>query len=219
MVRTCELGAVASETSSADLAPDVARLLAYSKVVEWYHRERAVIPMRYGCILDTLPDIRRLLEDHQREYLRLLGELDGHAEMSAQVALDEPRPFTSLRTNLAAQPLARFAGHHHNRPGIAYLAERSNYYACREDFDKRCEEIRRSICESAEGTFTRCAAEYSERGGKGVLALHFLVSWREVDRFKRALRALTAHCGSAVALTGPWPPYNFVRSPTGQMLG
>jgi Gas vesicle synthesis protein GvpL/GvpF len=170
MVRACELSAVASETSRADLAPDFARLLAYSKVVEWYHRERTVIPMRYGCILDTVPDIRRLLEDHQREYLQLLGELDGHAEMSAQVALDEPRSFTSLRTKLAPQPLARLTGRPHNRPGLAYLAERSSYYACREDFDQRCEEIRRSICERAEGTFTRCAAEYSERGGKGVLA-------------------------------------------------
>ena len=218
IVRACELGAVASEISSADLAPDVARLLAYSKVVEWYHRERTVIPLRYGCILNTLSDLRRLLKDHQREYLRLLGELDGHAEMSARVALDdEPRPFSSLRTNLAPRPLARFAGRHQNRPGIAYLAGRSNYYACREDFDRRCEEIRRSICELAEGTFVRCAAESSERGGKRVLALHFLVSRRGGDGFKQALRALPAHCGSAVAVTGPWPPYNFVRSPTAQM--
>lgn len=222
IVRACELGVVASEISSADLAPDVARLLAYSKVVEWYHRERTVIPLRYGCILSTLSDLRLLLKDHQREYLRLLGELDGHAEMSARVALDEPRPFTSLRTSSlqtssAPRPLARFAGRHHNRPGIAYLAGRSNYYACREDFDQRCEEIRRSICEIAEGTFVRCAAECSEHSGKGVLTLHFLVSRRGGGRFKQALRTLPAYCGSAVAVTGPWPPYNFVRSPTAQM--
>ena len=217
ILRTCELGVVASETSGADLAPDVARLLAYSKVIEWYDRERTVIPMRYGCVVDTLRDIRRLLEDRQREYMQLLRELDGHAEMSAKVALNESPPFTALRTNLAPQPLAQLSGRDHNRPGIAYLAERSNYYACREDFDKRCEEIRRSICESAKGTFSRCDAEGSERGGKGVLALHFLVSRRGIDTFKQALRALPAHCGSAVAVTGPWPPYNFVRSPTARM--
>ena len=176
------------KSPAPDLAPDVARLLAYSKVVEWYHRERTVIPLRYGCILNTLSDLRRLLKDHQREYLQVLGELDGHAEMSARVALDEPRSFTSLRTNLA-RALARFAGRHRNRPGIAYLAGRSNYYACREDLDRRCEEIRRSICEIAEGTFVRCAAECSERGGKGVLTLHFLVSRLGGDRLKQALRS------------------------------
>jgi hypothetical protein len=216
MLRACELGVVASETSGEYPAPDVARLLAYSKVVESYNRERTVIPMRYGCIMGTLAEMRRLVEDHQREYRQLLAELDGHAEMCARVALDETRSFTPLRTDPAPQPFARFGGRDHDRPGIAYLAERTNYYARKEDFDNHCEEIRRSICGIAEGVFIRCASEYGTRGGKRILELYFLVSRSGIDAFRDALRPLTAHAGSSVAVTGPWPPYNFVRSPTAQ---
>ncbi|MFZ0889043.1 MAG: GvpL/GvpF family gas vesicle protein [Candidatus Binataceae bacterium] len=211
-VRACELGAVASETSPADLAPDVARLLAYSKVVEWYNRDGTVIPMRYGCIFDTPAEIRRLLDDRQREYRRLLDDLDGCAEMSAQVALDEPGPFAGLRANLCSPLLAQFAGRRDRRPGIAYLADRSEYYASREDLDQRREEICNAIRGSAQGTFVRCSSEYGERGGRGFLALHFLVSRHGIDRFRKALQPLTAHAASSVAVTGPWPPYNFVRS-------
>jgi Gas vesicle synthesis protein GvpL/GvpF len=215
MVRAYELGAVASEMSSTDLAPEVARLLAYSKVVEWYNRDRTVIPMRYGCILDTLPDISRLLEDHQREYLQLLAQLDGHAEMSARVALSEPASLPDCRTD--PPPLAQFAGCHDGRPGIAYLAERSGYYAHKDDFERRREEICRAICGFAEGTFVRYASEYGERGDKGVLALHFLVSRHGIGRLRKALRPLIERDGSSITLTGPWPPYNFVRSSTAQL--
>jgi hypothetical protein len=215
MVRTRELGAVASETSTADLAHDVARLLAYSKVVDCYNRDRTVIPMRYGCVLETLPDISRLLEDHQREYLDLLAQLDGHAEMSARVALNEPLSPPGCRTN--APPRAQFAGRHDDRPGIAYLARRSGYYACQDDLEQQREEIRTTICGLAQGTFVRYANDYGEHGGKGVLALHFLVSRHGIDRFKKALRPLTARATTSITITGPWPPYNFVRSSAAQL--
>jgi hypothetical protein len=215
MVRTCELGAVASETSSADLAHDVARLLAYFKVIDCYNRDHTVIPMRYGCVLETLPDISRLLEDHQREYLDLLAQLDGHAEMSARVALNESASLTDCRSN--PPPLAQYADRHDDGPGIAYLARRSGYYAGQDDLEQRREEIRTTICGLAQGTFVRYTSDNGEPGGKGVFAFHFLVSRHGIDRFKKALRPLTAHADTSITITGPWPPYNFVRSPAAQL--
>src|SRR5579864_1043816 len=215
MVRTCELGAVASETSSADLAHDVARLLAYSKVIDCYNRDRTVIPMRYGCVMGRLLDISSLLADHRREYLDLLAHLDGHVEMSARVALNESASLTDCRSN--PPPLAQDAGRHCDRPGIAYLAQRSGYYACQDGLEQRREEIRMAICGLAQGTFVRYARDYGEHSGKGVLALHFLVSRHRIERFKKALRPLTARANASITITGPWPPYNFVRSPAAQL--
>ena len=215
MVRTNQLGAVASETSSGDLAHDVARLLAYSKVVDCYNRDRTVIPMRYGCVLGTLPDISRLLEDHQREYLDLLAQLDGHAEMSARVALNESVSLPDCLKN--SPPLAQFAGSHDDRPGIAYLLRRSGYYACQGDLEQQREEVRTTICRLAQGTFVGYASDNGEHGDKGVFALHFLVSRHGIDRFKKALLPLTARAGASVTITGPWPPYNFVRSSDAQL--
>jgi len=212
MMRAGELGAVASEASGADLAPDLARLLAYSKVVEWYNRDRSVIPMRYGFILDTLPDMRRLLKDHQREYLQLLAELDGCAEMSARVELDEPQPRIGMRPDPASLLLTRSGGSYHDRPGTAYLAKRSGYYADKDDLERLREEACGAICAFAQGTFVRYVSEYGERGGKRVLALHFLVSRHLIARFRKALRPLVERDATSITITGPWPPYNFARS-------
>jgi len=211
MVRTRELGAVASETSLADLAHDVARLLAYSKVVDCYNRDRTVIPMRYGCVLEALRDIKRLLEDHRREYLDLLAQLDGHAEMSARVVLNQCAPLSHRRMN--PPPLAGYSGGHGDRPGIAYLTRRSRYYVCHDALEHQLEDIRTAICGLAQGTFVRYASDYREDRGKGVLALHFLVSRDGIDQFKKALRPLTTRAATSITITGPWPPYNFVRSP------
>ncbi len=213
VVRAAGLGAVASKAPAADLAPDVARLLAYSKIIEWYHRERTVIPMRYGCIFDGLSDIRSHLENRRREYLQLLAELDGRVEMSARVGLEEPQFPIRLQTGAVAQVRVRFAGSGAG-PGTAYLANRSGYYALKKEFDKRRDEVRESICQSAEGTFARWTSEYGAQRGKGVLAVHFLVPRNGIGKFIEALKPLSVRVNGSLAVTGPWPPYNFVRSPT-----
>jgi hypothetical protein len=210
-VRAAKLGAVVSQASTADLAPDIARLLAYAKVIESYNRERTVIPMRYGCTVGGLEEVRQFLERRRSDYLRILAELEGRVEMSVRIAVDEASPLAGLRSEGSAQALARFASGDSSGPGITYLARRSEHYARREGFDHPSDEIRRRICEAAEGTFVRWAGDFSQHGRKRAFAVHFLVPRAAIRRFIEALQPLRARSGGSLAVTGPWPPYNFVR--------
>ena len=203
MVRTDRLGAIVSRLSLADADPDVVRLMVYSKIVESFNKERAVIPMRYGCRFKTIGDIVEFLTREQGTFGALLDELDGRVEMSANVAFDDPRddpepPASRLLSS--AMP-----------SGTSYLAGRRRHYSLVDQSGARREEVRKSLCAMAEGKFIRAIPERSSHDRKSMLTIHFLVSREGVAEFTRALRADRRR---SIELSGPWPPYNFVSTKT-----
>lgn len=213
MVRAAGLGAVMSSTSSKGHAPDVARLLAYARVVESYNRVRSVIPMRYGCRVEGVAEVRGLLEGRRRDYLRLLADLDGRMEMSVRVVLDRQAP-----AHLPPGQVTRAGGGFgRTGPGMAYLAERGGYYTRKAELDQRLEEICGHIRELAQSTFVRWTSEDGTTEGAAVIVVHFLVPRSKLASFTAAVRPLPLPDGS-LTITGPWPPYNFVRGPARQSL-
>jgi len=208
LARSAGLAAAASNTVAADAAPDVARLLVYSKIVEWFNRDRTVVPMRYGCIFRDLGEIAKFLDTHKDRYVPLLEQLKGKAEMSVRIALRESAP--------APLSLASRSGELHTNStgtssgsGAAYLAARRDYYALQQAAEKRREDTCRAIREMAEGTYVAFKSEYGVTDGQGLLSLHFLVVRARIDDFKEALRPLSAASRKSIIVTGPWPPYNF----------
>ncbi len=203
MARTDRLGAIVSKLSLADADPDVVRLLIYSKIVESFNYERAVIPMRYGCRFETIGDIVEFLKREQGTFGALLDELDGRVEMSANVAFDDPR---DDRETPPSQLLSSAMP-----SGMDYLAGRRRYYSLVDQSGARREEVRRSLCAMAEGKFIRAIPEQSSRDRKSMLTIHFLVPREGVVEFTRALRADRRR---SIEVSGPWPPYNFVSTKT-----
>ena len=201
--RTHRLGAIVSRLSPADADPDVARLLVYSKIVQSFNNERAVIPMRYGCRFNTIGDIVEFLKREQGTFSALLDELDGRVEMSANVPFDDPRDDREtppLLLSSSATP-----------SGISYLAGRRRHYSLVDQSGARREEIRKSLCAMAEGRFIRAIPEQSSYDRKSMLTIHFLVPREDVAQFTRAMRADRRR---SIEVSGPWPPYNFVSIKT-----
>jgi hypothetical protein len=212
MARTDRVGAIVSKLSPADADPDVARLLVYSKIVESFNHERAVIPMRYGCRFKTIRAIAEFLRREQGTLGALLDELDGRVEMSAKVAFDDP-------PNVRATPSSRLLSSA-TPSGMAYLASRRRHYSLVDQSGARREKARKSLCAMAEGKFIRAVPEQSSRERKSiherksVLTIHFLVPREGVAEFIRALRAGRR---PSIVVSGPWPPYNFVSTKTGAL--
>ncbi len=76
-----------SQIGLADLDPDIPSVRAYERVVLSYHRRGAVVPMRYGCVVEQEAQAIQLLEEHGPHYEALLQELDGCVEMGLRVLL------------------------------------------------------------------------------------------------------------------------------------
>src|SRR3989304_6048406 len=62
------LSAAVSRISDRDLSPDIPRVLAYESVIESIHRRGAVIPLRYGSVLEQKSQNAELLEERGRHY-------------------------------------------------------------------------------------------------------------------------------------------------------
>jgi Gas vesicle synthesis protein GvpL/GvpF len=201
MARTERLGAIVSRLSLVDADPDVVRLLIYSKIVESFNNERAVIPMRYGCRFETIGDIVEFLKREQGAFGVLLDELDGRVEMSANVAFDEA---CDNREGRPSRLLASAVS-----PGVGYLAGRRRHYSLVDQSRVRREEVFKSLCAIATGKFIRAIPEQSRHDRKSMLTIHFLVPREGVAEFTWALRA---NRRLSIVVSGPWPPYNFVSS-------
>ncbi len=198
MTRAAGLGAVLSEASRADLAPDVPRLLAYASVIESFNRVRSVIPMRFGCRFANLAEVEGLLEREYRRYDDLLREVEGRVEMSVHVTT-------------AAMP-APVSASVPDGTGISYLETRRRYYALRRQEEQWVEELAAGICATAHGRFARHTRAIVSGESRNSFSIHFLVPRDGVGAFADALRPMGGAAEPSLRITGPWPPYNFVSS-------
>jgi len=210
------LRAAISRVDRAELAPDLLRVRAYERVVLSCHRQGAVIPMRYGCVVAQESLVVQLLDEHGPQYEALLQELDGCVEMGLRVLLPSgpwaaviPGGPEGSREVAGLHPPA--AGAAADRLGLAYLTARKAHYAHQDRWTK---EYRRAM--------DRCLAQFAGLFVKykmeapsprlPLLSLYFLVPREAVASFRQAFRRLTETEPARLLLSGPWPPYNFVTS-------
>jgi hypothetical protein len=192
-------------SAAADFqALDVARLLAYERVIEYFHGRQTLIPMRYGCVFDERTQVIQFLMARNQEYRSLLGQLDGTVEMGIRILLQDGEP-------RKGQPLSAAARTDHGcSPGAAYLRFRKQYYAAQDGQNDKSHGVAQTVRHRLSGHFVSsredCCA-LSEH--KALLSLHFLVPRAAVDSFARAVRAVAEEQRWKLLLSGPWPPYNF----------
>jgi hypothetical protein len=188
------LAAVVSAGEEIGAPPSVASLLAYEKVVEAIHARQAVIPLRYGCVMEDEAAVVRLLEDHRQEYGALLARLRGMTEMGIRI-------LWPARTGVppASTP----------SPGARYLASLRNRYPSVSALDGEEEQLADRIAGWLSVCSTGQRREVSCSGQRRLLSLYFLTSKTGVTRFLSKARKICPPSGAKVLLSGPWPPYNF----------
>jgi hypothetical protein len=192
------LTAVVSRVKETSAGPSVASLLAYEKVVDAIHRRLSVIPLRYGCLMESESAIIRWLEDHRQEYEALLGRLGGLTEMGIRV-LCAARPGSLPGSCLP--------------PGAAYLASLRNRYSLGDSFAPEEAQLADRIAGWLSGCYTEQRREISPAGQGRLVSLYFLTPRSAVERFRHKARRIRPPGGAKLLLSGPWPPYNFVASP------
>ena|ERR1700680_3905151 len=176
------------------------RLLAYEKAVASIHATRAVIPLRFGCVVEGESEVRALIRERRAEYQQLLAQWEGYTEMG-------------LRLWCGSRPRADF---HADARGSS---EASQYLAAL-----------RGRCPGLTPAERQCAARIAERmkglyrGGREeagpaangrLVSLYFLVPRASVDDFRERARAIDLPPDMKLMVSGPWPPYNFASPAPG----
>jgi hypothetical protein len=186
-----------------------ARVLAHDRVVKSALSAGPVIPCRFCTVVRGAEDVRRLLAKHYHRIVPTLSDLEGKEEWGVKICA-RPRP--AREAGLPAGEGGTGAG-----GGKAYLFarkraahERGNAERAERDLAAACHEaLASAACEAAT---LPLRAKAAGREGKLLLNGTYLVS--DVPAFHAAVAAATERyrpLGLSLELTGPWPPYNFVR--------
>jgi hypothetical protein len=191
------LAAVVSAVAETISPPTVSSLLAYERVVEAIHARRAVIPLRYGCVMENESAILRLLENHRQEYWALLARLPGMTEMGIRVL------WPARARVLPDVP---------SSPGSCYLAALRNRYHSANTFAGEETQLADGIIGLLSDCSTEQRREVSSSSQRRLLSLYFLTSKTGVERFRSKARQIYPPSGAKILLSGPWPPYNFAGS-------
>jgi hypothetical protein len=196
-VRGHGLMAVVSEVGEPTAAPSVSSLLAYEKVIDAIHARHTVIPLRYGCLMESEEQIVQLLDDRRREYEALLLRLHGMTEMGIRLLWPPP-----------AVPPSSIA----HSPGAAYLASLRNRYNSQDTPAADEALLADRIVALLDDWSTEQRRELSLSHQGRLLSLYFLTPKRGAEEFRKLVRNISTPRAVKLLLSGPWPPYNFVAS-------
>jgi hypothetical protein len=206
------LSAAVSAGLQQDLSPDVPRLVAYGEVIAAFHRAGAVIPMRYGSVLEDTSRGRQLLEENYARYSALLDVLAGCVEMGIRILPEAGAACLPLQP--ARRMPAQLSSGAAPDSGRAWLAERKNYYAAGEQRAEAARAILARCCRAFNGLYRKCSidplpAAALHHAGASILSIYFLVPQCHTEKFCAEFREMSSRETVKLLLSGPWPPYNF----------
>lgn len=161
-------------------------------VVRAVFEHHPVLPLRFGTILWDEQAAVRLLTDHHDEARDWLARVDGHREWGVRARLTHPgKPAETPTEGLS---------------GTEYLAMRRDRLAAaartRRDGTAAATALHEALSRHATETTTR------RRPAGPLLDNAYLVPAGAEPAFHAET---TKFCELAVEVTGPWPPYSFVR--------
>lgn len=198
LVAAYGLAAVVSRVEETSAMASVSTVLAFERVVEDIHATQAVIPLRYGCLMESELAIVRLLECHRHEYEALLRRLRGMTEMGIRV-LQADRPGRATGWSLS--------------PGTAYLSTLRDRYGPEHSITLEEAQLADQIVGFLCSCYTEQRREISPAHKGRMLSLYFLTQRADVECFRNRTRQIRPPRGTKLLLSGPWPPYNFVGPP------
>jgi hypothetical protein len=208
------LCAVCEQISSVEDSPCKASLFSHYKVVDFFFQQTTVVPFRYGIALDSKALVAKFLENRADHYTKILEELEDCAEMGIRAIIP------SEGTSTMRQKVCKDTFDGHSLSGAQYLRKRQERYAAESCLSQQTQEVVERIRRPFLGLFRQARCEFSTIGHTGkidraaIASLYFLVPRDAIGEFRKTFERLSAKEPCKLLLSGAWPPYNFVSSPS-----
>jgi hypothetical protein len=182
------------------------RAMEHEAVVEHFLSAPAVLPMQLFTLFTSDERAIAHVTKDRRRIARILDRIERQVEWGLRLTWDEKAARDAVEKS-------------HARPGSGsdYLARKRDLLdvnrvqltAARADADR----LYQTIAREATDARRRTATEQAAPGSRLLLDAAFLVPTKKGSAFRSVVRRQTrtfGRSGIAVALTGPWPPYNFI---------
>lgn len=180
------------------------RAVAHQAVVERFLRCRAVLPMQLFTLFHSDERAIEHVQRNRRRLGRILDRIERHLEWGLRLTWSDEAPPPSATVAAGAS-------------GLAYLARKRDLLAATRsqaaNARSAADNLYRALGREASSARRHGETEQASRS-RVLLDAAFLVRSDRTDAFRTLLRQQArtlAGSGLAASLTGPWPPYNFVR--------
>ena len=208
--RDYDEGAIAAGVQDLDWVGR--RAMAHEAVVEHFLKADAVLPMQLFTLFTSDERALAHVAADRRRIERILTRVAGQVEWGLRLTFDE---------KAARQAVEQVRGRGGVTSGAAYLVRKRDLLdvtrvqlaGAKREADRLYRLLSREVTEARRRTATEQAAP----GSRLLLDAAFLVPARGAGAFRTILRAQARTLEAAglnLSLTGPWPPYNFIDSPS-----
>jgi hypothetical protein len=212
------LDAASRGSDDADWAKE--RAVAHHRVLESLAPLFTLAPLKFGSVCRSSADLVQLLTRHSGLFDCALDRVEGAREWGAKLHCDMEARRCAVSGNAPSlAPLrAELAA---SSPGRAFFVRKKLSEAAsaeaRQSLAGHVANVHGQLgAEAREAAVGRVQPTRTEDNGRSTIQIFnasYLVDWRREDRFHQALTDMgewLASEGLAIAVTGPWPPYNFV---------
>jgi hypothetical protein len=191
-----------------DLAWVSSCALAHERVVEHIAAHHATLPMKLFTLFSSDAMASAHVRARRSQLLRLLASVAGRDEFGVRLSLDEAAARDRMRRRLVPRGSR-------SRPGRSFLQLKRDERAA----SGRLAQASREQADRLFDSLSRLAAAARRRppeavaaGKRLLLDAAFLVDRKRAAAFALAVQRSAGRLapeGYALALNGPWPPYNF----------
>jgi hypothetical protein len=223
------LAAIASRVSLAEFGEeqlhenlnDVAWLedkaRAHENVLDAALSRMTVVPMRLCTIYKGEDQVREMLRGEREVFVDALRRLEGKTEWGVKLIAEPGTLERAAASRASASDEPGDAG----SEGTAYISRKRVEARAREESDRLADEwadaVHRELARHASEALLNPLQRPEVSGHTGDMLLNgvYLVADRDAEEFRRCVDRLAdtyRELGASVELTGPWPPYNFVKS-------
>jgi hypothetical protein len=219
-----EFGQDTLEARLNDLAWLKARVQAHQDIVQGVLIERAIIPMRFCTVYRSEARIEEMLAAHYDEFARLLAWLKDKQEWGVKVFCDR-QVLTGYVAECSPRVKQLQAEAGRKSEGAAYFVKKKVDEAIGEDAERFGDEYTQRLHDLLAGYAEDAVVnplqskELTGRLEDMLLNSAYLVRQDRLPAFRAAVERMTCEgesMGLVCEVTGPWPPYNFVRTETSE---
>lgn len=178
--------------------------LDHARVIGECFKMATVLPFRFGTVFDNDEALRRAVRSNKRHFQENVDQLRGKSEMHLKLVVREGTLKNAVADLLPA------------KVGIEYL----NRLRERAALDRDRQSKAKTLSVQVHRLFNPLAEEVSCKkvvSGGLMIDIAHLIDSKSVEKYQNRYMAATRQLKNCeLAISGPWPPYHFLRGKNGK---
>jgi len=207
-----EVIAVVCEINRIDLNANQSDAIEYARVIESLAEDFALLPMRFGSVMESTQAVHSMLERNLNEILKNLEKVDHKCEFGIKIFCDyeKIRSDLKVKTENIVKP--------NSEPGQGTKSSIYFDYVNQKLKEHRLEELLMTFVDSVIAEIKERLARLNSENKirkigaeKNIIDVVFLFKKDNKDELIKMVESIqNQYAGIKFVLTGPWPPYSFI---------